>query len=99
MKFGLSNSEYEFLMSHLVAPLKEQGAHVFLFGSRATGKHRPFSDIDLLFTPSPQLTNAEVFRLLSTMEESSFPYKVDLVNEHELAHSYRDSVDKDKIEL
>ena len=33
------------------------------------------------------------------IEESEFPYKVDLVSDSELADSYRTSVNADKIEL
>lgn len=97
--FGFTEQEFAFLMENFVSPLKKLGARVYLFGSRATGKQQKFSDVDLLFSSSPQLPSAEVYVLLAKMEESSFPYKIDLVNEAELAHSYKDSVNRDKIEL
>jgi predicted nucleotidyltransferase len=100
MRFGLSDSEYLFLFENLVAPLKAKEARVFLFGSRATGKFKKFSDIDLLFQESSKpIRNAEIYLLLSSIEESAFPYKIDLVRSTELAQSYRASVERDKIEL
>ena len=35
------------------------GAQVWVFGSRATGKARPFSDLDLLLTQPPKLNWAQ----------------------------------------
>ncbi|WP_374078240.1 nucleotidyltransferase family protein [Bdellovibrio bacteriovorus] len=100
MKYGLSDSEYSFLVEHLITPLKERGAQVFLFGSRATGKYKKFSDIDILYkNPTVAIPNSEIYRLLIHLEESTFPYKIDLVCDNELAASYRDSVEISKIEL
>lgn len=100
MKYGLSDSEFLFLEEHLIAPLKKNGARVFLFGSRATGKYKKFSDIDILYKCSTAaITNSEIYRLLSFLEESNFPYKIDLVSDSDLAASYRADVEKNWIEL
>lgn len=99
MKYGLTDSEFNFLTEQLIGPLKNYGAKVFIFGSRATGRYKKFSDIDLLYTSSPNLSNDKIYVLLAKMEESSFPYKIDLVCDDNLAQSYRESVNADKIEL
>ncbi len=100
MSFGLSDSEQSFLIENLVTPLKKMGARVFIFGSRATGKYKKFSDVDLLFQEtSKSISNAEIYLLISNIEESNFPYKIDLVRNSELAQSYRASVEKDMVEL
>lgn len=100
MKHGLSDSEWSFLLEELILPLKRHGAQVFLFGSRADGRYKKFSDVDLLYKPLiGPIPAAEVYRLLSKMEESEFPYKIDLVSDGELAQSYRDSVERSKVEL
>ena len=98
---GLSTDEFRFLQKNLIEPLKHAGARVFVFGSRATGKEKKFSDIDLLYIPKSEadLPSHEVYRLLSFIEDSNFPYKIDLVKDSELAQSYRHSVEREKIEL
>ncbi len=98
---GLTDAEFKFLQKKLIQPLKEKKALVFLFGSRATGKYQRFSDIDLLFVPAIDGSTPMHFihSLLSEIEDSHFPYKVDLVNQNELASSYRASVAKEKIQL
>jgi len=100
MKFGLTEEEFSFLTQNLIEPLKHHGAEVFLFGSRANGKFQKFSDIDLLYKEGKNsLSDSFIYERLSFIEESSFPYKIDLVNDKSLAKSYRDSVEKDKVKL
>lgn len=100
MIYGLSESEFQFLQEKLIQPLKQQGAKVFLFGSRANGKFKKFSDIDILFDDSvKKIPTFEIYRLLSEIEESSFPYKIDLVANNDLAQSYRTNVEQEKIAL
>jgi predicted nucleotidyltransferase len=70
-------------------------AHVFLFGSRARETHRPFSDVDLLIEGIPLPKNA-LHLIAEALEESSLPYKVDLVMAHHLASGYAPSVHADK---
>jgi predicted nucleotidyltransferase len=98
---GLSKDEFDFLYEKLIRPLKDRGATVFIFGSRAKGTHKKFSDIDILFSNASDKTipSNELYEIVSFFEDSNFPYKIDLVNDTELASSYRASVDREKIEL
>ncbi len=99
MKFGLTQSEIELLRSLALDPLKRQGARVWLFGSRARGDYKPFSDIDLLYeVPEGVLLPAGVLgRIEEELEDSNLPYKVDIVNLDEIASSYRDGILADRI--
>ena len=55
------------------------GARVAVFGSRATGHARPFSDLDLLVMEPRQLTWAHRADLRDVFEASDLPFKVDVV--------------------
>jgi predicted nucleotidyltransferase len=101
MKFGLTEAEIKYVDETVVQVLKRYKARVFLFGSRANGKYKKFSDIDLLFSEDRQIPvpAAVISKILTDLEDSNFSYKVDLVRESELALSYRDSVNSEKIEL
>lgn len=55
------------------------GREVRVFGSRATGRAKPHSDLDLIVMgdePVAALTHAE---LVSDFDESDLPFRVDLV--------------------
>lgn len=98
MKFGLQEQDRAFLEKSLIQPLREAGAHVWVFGSRARGDHRPFSDLDVLVEwSSPNARNSlAAFREL--LEESLLPIKVDLVELQDLAHSYRANALRERLE-
>jgi len=58
---------------------------VHLFGSRAKGNYKPGSDIDLA------IMNTDVDpktgrNLMRELEESSLPYRVDLIDYHAITH-------------
>ena len=55
------------------------GARVGVFGSRDTGRARPFSDLDLLFIQPRLSTWAQRADLHDAFESSSLPFKVDMV--------------------
>ncbi len=92
MKFGISPDHYKILDILVLTPIKEQGAEVFLFGSRAVGKHHPNSDVDLLYKAQQEFPKGFISSIKEAIEESNFPYTVELVNDSELAESYRNSV-------
>ena len=54
-------------------------AQVQVFGSRATGKARPYSVLDLLFVHPSQLPWHVRCALLDAFESSNLPFCVDLV--------------------
>jgi predicted nucleotidyltransferase len=98
---GLSDREIQLLRQLVVNPLKQAGYRVWIFGSRARGDFKKFSDIDLLFTPPQGQETSKAFlsELEESLENSALVYKVDLVEESQLAQSYRDNVINDRVPL
>ena len=97
MKFGLTPLELEQLESIALAPLRMAGARLFLFGSRASGDHSQFSDVDILVEGVD--LSAALGQVRENIEESGFPYKVDIVEADRLASSYVSGVAEDRIDL
>ena len=56
---------------------------VWLYGSRAMGRERPGSDIDLSLE-GPALTHADLLQLLDAVDELLLAWKVDLSLRHQL---------------
>lgn len=101
MTFGMTAPQFEVLNRLVIKPLKDAGVRVFLFGSRATGKHHPHSDVDLLYKlPTDNVAQKKLIsKVKGEIEESLFPYTVDLVSEKDLAESYRENVMTNLVEL
>lgn len=83
------------LRKHLPSSCK-----VWIFGSRAKGLARRFSDLDLAIdanqTPLPQKTMA---LLLDDFEESDLPYKVDIIDWNCISNDFRLIIQKEKKRL
>ncbi|WP_374074878.1 nucleotidyltransferase family protein [Bdellovibrio bacteriovorus] len=101
MKWGMTDEQYSILENLVIKPLKSHGCEVYIFGSRAKGSHHPHSDVDLLFKKSDGKPFPAGFlsEIKEQIDESRFPFIVDLVDEQELAQSYRDSVFFSRIPL
>ena len=74
--------KYLSLMRTLALKVTEHlNCTIFLFGSRARGTQRRSSDIDIGFSGLDESTFLRTRdRLLSELEESTIPHRVDLVN-------------------
>ena len=75
------------------------GARVFVFGSRATGGSRPFSDLDLLFEGGPALTLQERAAMRDAFEASDLPFRVDIVTADDLAEGFRQHVLRERVPI
>ena len=75
------------------------GADVHVFGSRTTGRARPFSDLDLLFVQPPQLTWLQRADLRDLFEASELPFRVDVVEAEALAGGMAERVNSESVSL
>ena len=75
------------------------GAQVWVFGSRATGKARPFSDLDLLLTQPPKLNWAQRAALRDGFEASRLPFRVDVVESAGLAFGMAERIEAERVNL
>jgi uncharacterized protein len=57
-----------------------ESATVLVFGSRATGRVKRSSDLDLAIDAGRPLTQLEAFSLADAFEESDLSYKVDVID-------------------
>lgn len=57
---------------------------VKVFGSRAGGKPKPWSDLDLLIETGAALDLTVLAALAEAFDDSALPWKVDIVDKHAL---------------
>jgi len=75
------------------------GAQVWVFGSRATGKARPFSDLDLLLTQPSKLNWAQRAALTDSFEASRLPFCVDVVESAGLDFGVAERIGSERVDL
>lgn len=96
---GLSESEVQavklIISSHL---LPDQEVDVWLFGSRATGRFRKYSDVDLLVEPKSKrnISSEQIARMREDFEDSELPFKFDIILQDDLAKEFAQSVELSK---
>lgn len=97
----MSDEQYQILQMFVIQPLIRQNARVYIFGSRASLKHHSHSDVDILYklVGGASLPPGFLSKIKEDIEESRFPFIVDLVNEEDLAENYRRSVLAGRVEL
>ena len=71
----------------------------WVFGSRATGRARRYSDLDLAIDAGRRLTLDETARLSEAFSESDLPYRVDLVDWHDINDHWRQAILADRVAL
>ena len=73
------------------------GTQVFVFGSRAGGRTKPLSDLDLSIDAAQPLPMATLAGLADAFDESSLPWKVDLVDRASVSEAFGKIIDAAKL--
>ena len=74
------------IMFQFLDPKKDK---VFIFGSRATGKGRKFSDIDIGIECHDKISEKLVGDIKEKFEESDLPYMIDVVNFSHVSDTFK----------
>jgi predicted nucleotidyltransferase len=69
-------------------------ARIWVFGSRANGRSRRGSDLDLAVDAGRKLTVAETHALIFAFEDSNLPYTVDVVDLHAVTDTFRTNLQR-----
>ena len=72
-------------------------AKVWVFGSRANGRARRYSDLDLAIDAGRRLTFDEMARLSEAFSDSDLPYRVDLIDWHNIDDRWRQAIATERV--
>jgi predicted nucleotidyltransferase len=82
------------LAAHLPA-----GISVGVFGSRAGGQPKPWSDLDLVLEGDSPLPLALLARLAEAFDEAKLAWKVDLVDRRAVSEAFGRIIDASRVDL
>lgn len=88
----MSATQREWVLAILAARVPE--CEVRAFGSRVTGKAKPYSDLDLAVVGACALDADTFRRLREDFEESELPFRVDVLDWHSISEEFRRIVDQ-----
>ena len=84
----------DILHAHLPRSIK-----IWVFGSRATGRARRYSDLDLAIDAGRRLTLDEIAGLNQAFSDSDLPYMVDLVDWRDIDDRWRKIIAAERVAL
>ena len=85
--------EYEIISSIL----KQAEVPFYAFGSRVTGKHRQFSDLDLCYQAS--IPSKVLNKIVADLEDSDLPFTVDLVDFNHCSEEFQRVISANMVEM
>ena len=72
---------------------------VHVFGSRACGQPKAWSDLDLLLEATARVPLSSIAALAEAFEESALPWKVDIVDRKTVSEGFGRLIDQSKVAL
>ena len=87
--FGLNSATISTIKKIFSDEFKTKTYRVYVFGSRATGRHKKYSDLDLWVEAQPSLTDDKTSRLREKFENSDLAIKIDLITPETCLEEYK----------
>ena len=87
-----SDAVLERVRELVTSSLQRYDVRVYLFGSHATGAAHHASDVDVAVDVVKHLPPGVLARLREALEESTIPYRVELVDLRDAGAKFRDRV-------
>jgi predicted nucleotidyltransferase len=92
-------AEHRRLVLNILRANLPESTKVWVFGSRATGRARRYSDLDLAIDAGRRLTLDEIAGLAEAFSDSDLPYKVDLADWHNIEDRWRLTITAQRVAL
>jgi len=96
--FGLEDRHLDFIKETLKKYISNSDAKFYIFGSRAKGTYKEYSDVDIAID-CPDLTPNVKSKLELEFENSIFPYEVDIVDLNNITESFKNLIQDELVIL
>ena len=87
------------LVLQILAGNLPPATQAWVFGSRATGRARRYSDLDLAIDAGRPMTLDETASLAEAFGESDLPYRVDIIDWRRVDAGFRNIIAKQRMPL
>ncbi len=96
--FGLEKRHIDFILDTLKQYIPN--GKFYIFGSRAKGTNKEYSDIDIAVKCDDEKISADILgKLLITFTDSTLPYEVDIVDLNAIDENFKTLIENDLVEL
>ncbi len=96
--FGLADRHIKFILSILKNNFS--GAKFYIFGSRAKGTYKEYSDIDIAVDLNNKKLDKDILgRILIEFQDSTLPYEVDVIDLNSIDEKFKNLIQDSLVEL
>ena len=86
----------DFIRETLKKYIPNPRAKFYIFGSRAKGKYKEYSDVDIAID-CPNLEKSIKSKIELEFENSTFPYEVDIVDLNSIKETFKNLIQNDLV--
>lgn len=98
--FGLEKRHIDFIAGILKKNIPDENAKFYVFGSRAKGIYKEYSDIDIAVDLKDKKLSPEILgKILTEFEDSTLPYEVDVVDLNSVDEDFKKLINASLTEL
>lgn len=94
---GIDLSPDQLMLIRQILQVHVPHVDVWAFGSRASGKAKPYSDLDLALIAKEPISREVSADLSEAFSESDLPWKVDLIDWSVTSTAFRDIIRKQHV--
>lgn len=100
MKFGLEQRHLDFLKEILQKNISDNNAKFYIFGSRAKGTYKDYSDVDIAVKlPNKKLPTDILGKILLEFSDSTLPYEVDVIDLNSIDEKFKKLIADSLVEI
>ena len=100
MKFGLEQRHLDFLKEILQKNISDNNAKFYIFGSRAKGTYKDYSDVDIAVKlPNKKLSTDILGKILLEFSDSTLPYEVDVIDLNSIDEKFKKLIADSLVEI
>lgn len=85
------------LRKHVLQKMQSENVRIYLFGSWARGTQRNSSDVDIAIEYKSEEKYSKIGELRESIEESSIPYRVDVVDMRQVSKNFVKKIRKEGV--
>lgn len=78
---------------------QDENLKIYVFGSRATGKTKKYSDLDIALESNSKIDSSKLSKISIELEETTIPYKIDVIDLNNITDSFKKCIEKDLVEI
>lgn len=98
--FGLEKKYINFILKTINQNITCDNASFYIFGSRAKGNYKEYSDIDIAIDLNGEKIPADVLgKILINFEDSTLPYEVDIIDLNSIDENFKNLIQNSMIQL